>query len=99
LQKVLGSPSVEDDGALSKREREVLGLIAQGHTNQSIAATLGLSVKTIETFRARIIAKTGLNKRSDMVRYAKQRGLDTIAVASDGAATAKKRSGKKRRQK
>jgi DNA-binding NarL/FixJ family response regulator len=62
-------------GDLSPREREVLGLLARGHTNQEIADRLYLSVKTVETYRARIADKAGLKTRADIVRYAMETGL------------------------
>src|SRR4051794_37682851 len=60
---------------LSQREREVLELLAQGHTNQAIGDRLYLSVKTIETYRARIAEKLGLRTRADIIRYAIEIGL------------------------
>src|SRR5262245_45442279 len=60
---------------LSGREREVLTLLAQGHTNQEMARRLFLSVKTIETYRARIAEKLGLRTRAEVVRYALEVGL------------------------
>jgi DNA-binding CsgD family transcriptional regulator len=53
----------------------VLRLIALGHTNQQVADMLGLSVKTIETYKARLMAKLDLMGRAALVRYALQRGL------------------------
>ena len=60
--------------ALSDREREVLVRIARGFSNKEIAAELGLSVKTVETYKARVAEKLGLRTRVDIVRYAAQRG-------------------------
>ncbi len=60
---------------LSEREREVLSLIASGHTNQEIADRLVISVKTVETHRAHIIEKLGLRTRAELVRYAVRHGL------------------------
>lgn len=60
---------------LSQREREVLRLVALGHTNQQVADQLYLSVKTVETYRARVMDKLNLRSRSALVRYALQRGL------------------------
>jgi DNA-binding NarL/FixJ family response regulator len=60
---------------LSQREREVLELVARGHTNQQVADRLGLSVKTVETHRARLVEKLGLRSRADLVRYALDAGL------------------------
>ena len=62
-------------GPLSPREREVLDLIAQGYTNQQIADRFGLSVKTIETHRSRLVEKLGLRSRAELVRYALDSGL------------------------
>ena len=60
--------------ALSEREREVLLRIARGFSNKEIAAALGLSVKTVETYKARVAEKLGLRTRVDIVRYAARRG-------------------------
>jgi len=60
---------------LSERERESLRLLALGHTNREIADRLNVSVKTAETYKARITEKTGLRRRSDLVRYARSLGL------------------------
>lgn len=57
-------------GALSQREREVFRLLVLGHTNAEIAQRLGLSVKTIETHRARLMEKLGVRTRAELVRYA-----------------------------
>jgi two-component system response regulator NreC len=60
---------------LSEREREVLALLALGHTNQEIAAQLYISVRTAETHRAHIMQKLGLGSRAELVRYALDHGL------------------------
>jgi two-component system, NarL family, response regulator NreC len=60
---------------LSDREREVLRLLALGHTNQEIAKTLFISVRTAETHRAHIMQKLRLATRAELVRYAMQQGL------------------------
>lgn len=60
---------------LSEREREVLADVAQGYTNQQIADRLFLSVKTIETYRSRLMSKLGLSDRAQLVRFALQAGL------------------------
>ena len=65
---------VEDDG-LTEREREVLRLIALGHTNQEIAAALFLSVRTIESHRRAILGKLRLQTRADLVQYAMEHHL------------------------
>ena len=61
--------------ALSPRELQVLELLAHGHTNREIAARLTLSVKTVETHRARLSDKLGLHNRADLVRLALELGL------------------------
>jgi two-component system response regulator NreC len=64
-----------EDDPLSDREREVLRLLALGHTNQEIAKTLYLSVRTVETHRAHIMQKLRISTRADLVRYALAEGL------------------------
>ena len=64
--------SADDD--LSEREAEVVRFIAAGHSNKEIARRLSLSVKTVETYKARSMEKLGLESRADLVRYALQRG-------------------------
>jgi DNA-binding NarL/FixJ family response regulator len=64
-----------ENDSLSEREREVLRLLALGHTNQEIAAQLVISVRTAESHRAHIMEKLGLSSRADLVRYALDRGL------------------------
>ena len=61
--------------ALSPRERQVLELLAHGHTNREVADRLSLSVKTVETHRARLSDKLGLHTRADLVRLAIDLGL------------------------
>ena len=63
-----GSLAVEAP-ALSEREEEVLKLAAQGHTNKEAAARLNLSIKTVESYKARAMEKLSLRTRSDVVRY------------------------------
>jgi fatty-acyl-CoA synthase len=65
----------EEWDALSDREREVLRLLALGHTNQEIARSLYISVRTAESPRAHIMQKRRLATRADLVRYALDRGL------------------------
>jgi two-component system response regulator NreC len=64
-----------EEDPLSEREREVLRLLALGHTNQEIAATLFLSVRTVETHRAHIMQKLRIGTRAELVRYALAAGL------------------------
>jgi DNA-binding NarL/FixJ family response regulator len=60
---------------LTKREREVLSLIASGMTNRQIAERLFISVKTVETHRSRIIESLDLHTTAELVRYAIDNGL------------------------
>ncbi|MBI3976736.1 MAG: response regulator transcription factor [Chloroflexi bacterium] len=60
---------------LSERERAVLVLVARGHTNQQVADLLGLSVKTVETYKTRLMDKLGCRGRAALVRYAIEHGL------------------------
>jgi len=60
---------------LSDREREVLRLLALGHTNQEIAKQLYISVRTAETHRAHIMQKLHLSSRAELVRHALAQGL------------------------
>ena len=62
------------DKILSEREAEVLRLIAMGYANKEIARQLELSVKTVETFKARSMEKLGLRSRVEIVHYAIEHG-------------------------
>ena len=64
------APKRRDPAALTPREIEVLRLIAQGHTNSQVAEVLRLSVRTIESHRANLMGKLGLQSRVELVRYA-----------------------------
>jgi DNA-binding CsgD family transcriptional regulator len=55
---------------LSPREREVLALLAAGHTNREVASLLCISVRTAESHRASIIRKLGVTTRAGLVQYA-----------------------------
>lgn len=60
---------------LSQRERQVLENVARGQTNAEIAASLGLSRRTVETHRANMMRKLGLESQADVIRFALRRGL------------------------
>lgn len=71
----VGGPGQEPALAeLSDREADVLRLIAQGYSNKEIAARLEISVKTVETYKARSMEKLQLASRVDIVRYAMRQG-------------------------
>ncbi|MEA2003271.1 MAG: response regulator transcription factor [Actinomycetota bacterium] len=61
--------------SLSERETEVFRLVALGHSNGEIAELMFLSVKTIETYKARLMKKLGLGTRAELVRYALEVGM------------------------
>jgi DNA-binding NarL/FixJ family response regulator len=64
------SPSGGLAVSLSEREGEVIRLIAKGHTSKEMAQTLGLSPRTLETYKARAMSKLDLRTRADLIRYA-----------------------------
>jgi len=61
--------------SISEREREVLGEVAKGYTNQQIANRVGLSVKKIESYRARLMQKLVLQNRTDLMRLTIETGM------------------------
>lgn len=60
---------------LSARERQVLQLVGEGKSTKELAQLLGISVKTTESHRNRLLCKLGLHGTADLVRYAVRRGL------------------------
>lgn len=67
---------------LSRRESEILALLAQGFTNQETGDALGISVKTAETYRVRLTKKLGLKTRAGLFRHAFEAGLLTAEKLS-----------------
>lgn len=63
---------------LTPREREILKLIAEGHTSREIADTLFISLKTVYGHRTKIMEKLGLRNRTDLFKFAVRKGLLTI---------------------
>ncbi|WP_147653608.1 response regulator [Vulcaniibacterium gelatinicum] len=61
--------------SLSARERQLLQLVAEGRSNQEMAGLLSLSVKTVETYRSRLMQKLGVNDVAALVRFALDHGL------------------------
>ncbi len=61
--------------ALTPRERQILQLVAEGHTSAEIAAKLGISPRTVEVHRANLLHKLGLRTQTDVIRYAIRRGI------------------------
>lgn len=76
LEKRLNPHHAAPHEALSTREFEVLRLLGKGRTVSDIAATLNLSVKTVSTYRTRVLEKLGLTTTAEIVRYSLERGLD-----------------------
>jgi two-component system response regulator NreC len=78
-------PAVDDDRmesgrfgtlpVLAPREIEVVRHVARGHTNRAIADKLEISIKSVESYRARVMQKLGFSSRVDLVRYALELGL------------------------
>lgn len=66
---------IADLQVLTPREREVLTLVAEGHTNQEIADHLVLSIKTVQSHRAKVMEKLGLENITQLVRFAMRSGL------------------------
>ncbi|MCA9916636.1 MAG: response regulator transcription factor [Anaerolineales bacterium] len=75
---LLSPPDADAEKAadlLTPREREVLQLVAEGHTNTSIAETLSISIKTVEKHRANVMSKLGVKDLASLVREAIKQGL------------------------
>jgi DNA-binding NarL/FixJ family response regulator len=67
-------PQLGQVAELSERETDVLRLVAGGHSNKEISARLNISVKTVETYKARAMEKLGYRSRVELVRYAADQG-------------------------
>jgi two-component system, NarL family, response regulator NreC len=76
-----GAPQAIEAAALSEREAEVVRLVAGGYSNKEIAAQLAVSVKTVETYKARAMEKLGVRTRVGLVRYALGQGWLTTPPA------------------
>lgn len=75
LQRVRIGEEKDSYNDLTEREREILKLIAEGHTNNQIAEKLVISPKTVDTHRTHIMDKLNLHSRAELVKYAMRRGL------------------------
>jgi DNA-binding NarL/FixJ family response regulator len=76
LENALASPErAARDGRLTGREREVLALLASGHTNREIGHALHISERTVETHRAHVTEKLGVRSRAELFRAARKLGL------------------------
>jgi DNA-binding NarL/FixJ family response regulator len=76
-RRLLDRPQGKPDDLLTEREREVLQLIAEGHTNRDIAHMLTLSIKTVQAHRSNMMDKLGAHDRTDLVKYAIRVGMIT----------------------
>jgi DNA-binding NarL/FixJ family response regulator len=63
---------------LTERERDVLKLLAEGHSTQEIADILVITTKTVEGHKTNLMAKLGIHNRIDLVKYALRKGIITI---------------------
>jgi DNA-binding NarL/FixJ family response regulator len=77
ISQVIKTPS-DPLTRLSSRERQVLQMLAEGHTTNEIATTLFLSPKTVETYRSRMMEKLGLHDLTALVKFAIQQGVISI---------------------
>lgn len=78
LQQAGGGQINNNVDGLTNREREILKLAAEGHTNQEIAELLVISAATVQTHRANIMAKLGLHNRTELIKYAIRQGLISL---------------------
>jgi DNA-binding NarL/FixJ family response regulator len=68
--------SLEEEGdELTRRERQVLKLLAEGHTSREIARYLGISLKTAMTHRSNLMGKLGVHSRAELIKYAVRKGV------------------------
>jgi DNA-binding NarL/FixJ family response regulator len=70
LPEDLGEASLVNRAKLSRREREVLNRLATGRRGSQVAEDMGVAVKTVDTYRRRIMHKLGLRNQSELIRYA-----------------------------
>lgn len=75
LRRVTAAGATDRFDLLSDREREVLQLVAEGHSNKEMADLMCVSVSTVETHRAHVMTKLALRTTADVVRYAVRRGV------------------------
>lgn len=78
VRQATGGEGEKVSSLLTVREREVLQLVAEGRTVKEIATTLGLSVKTVETHRGRLMAKLGIRSVAELTKFAIREGLTSL---------------------
>ena len=64
--------------SLSARERQMLQLVAEGHSSAQIAATLNLSPKSVDTYRSRVMQKLHINDAAGLIKFAIQHGITSV---------------------
>ena len=75
IQDYLRKGEVEPYDYLTEREREILKLIAEGHTSREIANMLFISLKTVQGHRTKVMEKLDIHNRTELIRYAMRKGL------------------------
>ncbi len=75
LKRVQAGQERDSFNDLTEREREVLQLIAEGHTSKEIADLLNLSVRTVQNHRAHMMEKLNMHDRAELIKYAIQKGI------------------------
>jgi two-component system response regulator NreC len=85
-QQVANTGTLDKYETLTTREREVLQLTVEGHTHSEIATRLGISVRTAETHRSRLMHKLGSHTQADLIRYAIRRGIILLDAKAEGKA-------------
>lgn len=70
-----------NSASLTRREREILQLFAEGHSNREIAVKLGISAKTVEAHKEHIAGKLGTRNRTELIRFAVRHGLLHVDTA------------------
>ncbi len=78
MRRVAKGEARDSFDRLTKRQREVLALIAEGHTSHQIAEQLAVSVKTVGTHRTNLMQKLDLHDRIELVKYAIRKGLISL---------------------
>lgn len=68
---------------LTTREREVLQLLAEGHSSRAIGEILSISARTVESHKARMMPKIGAHNRADLFRFALQNGMTSIVASAE----------------
>jgi DNA-binding NarL/FixJ family response regulator len=80
MRRVSAGEERDSYDGLSPREREVLKLVAEGHSNREIAEKLVISVNTVEVHRARLMQKLDMHNRAQLVKYAIRSGLIDVGL-------------------